>query len=350
MKRSIIIFILSFVLSSSFAQNADIAQAGVAVYDATNTAPVTAIAQGQDAIFKFSVTNLVTGTSAMIPANSVKAVFDFPTLAGGIKPYIYGGPASFVSGYFKWTYNSNAEVLMGTNISPIPAGAGDAEVQVKVTGIADGVGHSNLNLTQGKGISDNTSNNVSVAQLIVGGTVPVKLGAFTVTPDHCNAVLNWATLSESNFNHFDIEYSPDAITFIKIGAVQSKNLSAGAIYKFTYAQLNGDGFYRLKLIDNDGRFFYSETVRTRTTCTDQAKILVYPNPLRYDQKLIVNISGYEGKITGELFDNAGQRVKTYELLNSANTLSVGNLSAGVYMLYIKSDTKNKESFKIIITR
>lgn len=350
MKISIIIFLLGFVVNTTVAQKCDIAQAGIAVYDVTNSSPVTVIGQGEYAIFKFSVTNLVTGTSGVIPANSVKAIFDFPTLQGGIKPYSYAGAQTFVSGYFTWTYNSSAEALIGTNTIAIPNGAGDASVEVKVKGVSLGIGHSNLNLSQGRGISDNTSNNFSVAQLIVAAPVPVKLSSFTVMADRCNANLSWSTLSESNFKQFEIEYSPDAITYIKIATVKGKNLAAGADYKFGYAQVSGDGFYRLKLVDIDGRFFYSDVIHTRTTCTDQARIIIYPNPLRFNEKLMVDISGYQGKISGELFNEAGQSVKLYELNNGVNTLSVINLPAGVYMLYVKTESKTKETFKIVISR
>jgi hypothetical protein len=349
----ILFFLLTFFVNFSNAQNCDIAQAGVAVYDAANTAPVLSVSRGQDANFKFSISNAGTGTGCSIPANSVTAIFDFPTLAGGIKPYIYSGPASFVSGYFKWTYNSSEEVLLGTNTTAIPSGQGDLNILVKIRGNAGGSGHSNLNLTQGGGASDNTANNFAGAQLKVteNSSLPVLLSAFTVTPDKCNALLNWTTASsESKLSHFEIEYSPDGRTFIKIDNVAGKNSNAGADYKFSYRQLNGDGYYRLKLVDKDGSFGYSNTVHAITNCSDKSKVLVYPNPISYDQKLIVAISGYSGKIKGELYNATGQKVTVYSLINSANELSVMNISAGVYMLKIRSEDGESASFKIVVTR
>jgi len=349
MKVILLIFILGFSLSTSLAQNCDVAQAGVAIVDDANISPVSLIATGQEANFKFSVSNLGAPGCA-IPANSISAVLDFPKLSTGARPYVYTGPASFVSGYFTWTYNNLEEVLEGTNTMAIPGGSGDADILVKVRGNAIGAGYSNLNITQGKGVSDNTGNNFSRAQLVVTAPVPLKLSSFTVIADRCDALLSWSTLSEINFSHFDIEYSPDATTYFKIGTVQGKNISTGADYKFSYTQLNGNGFYRLKLVDKDGRYQYSDIDHIKTNCTDQAKVLVYPNPLHFDQKLVVNISGYPGKIAGELFNTGGQRVSEYSLANSANELSVRNLPAGVYMLYVKGDDTETKSFKVIITR
>jgi hypothetical protein len=344
---------MMFLLSYCNAQNCDIAQAGVAVYDAANTAPVTSVSRGQDANFKFSISNTGTGAGCTIPANSVTAIFDFPTLAGGIKPYIYSGPAAFVSGYFTWTYNSSEEVLLGTNTTAIPNGQGDVNILVKVRGNAAGSGHSNLNLTQDGGTADNTANNFSGARLTVtaNASLPVILFSFTGTTDNCNTLLKWTTKTEeSNFSHFDIEYSTGTQAFIKAGTIEGKAAVTGADYTFTYHQLNGIGYYRLKQVDKDGRFEYSNVIRVNINCGDKGSVLVYPNPLSYDQKLIVAINGYTGKIKAELINANGQKVRVYDLINSTNELSFLNVSAGAYMLYIKSEDGESESFKIVVTR
>jgi hypothetical protein len=353
MRVSILICLLCFFLKTSIAQNCDIAQTGVAVYNAANTAPVAIINTGQNANFKFSIANFGTDPGCTIPANSVTAIFDFPTLAGGIKPYIYNGPLSFVSGYFSWTYLSADEVLLGTNTTAIPNGLGDANILVKVIGNASGAGSSNLNLAQGNGISDNTGNNYSGAQLTVvnNSPLPILLASFTAVPDKCDALLSWATRTEeSNFSHFEIEYSPDARTFVKLGTVPGKAVTAGADYKFIYRQLNGNGYYRLKQVDKDGRFEYSKVIRTTTNCSDKGRVLVYPNPINYDQKLIVNISGYAGRIRAELFNADGKKVSDYNLVNGANELPVLKVSAGVYMLYVRGEEGQAESFKIVVIR
>jgi hypothetical protein len=353
MKPTFLTFLLGFFLNSSMAQNCDIAQAGVTIYNATNTSATTNVQVGQNANFKFSITNMGTDAGCSIPANTVTAIFDFPVLSGDIMPYIYDGPLSFISGYFTWTYNSDAQVLIGKNSTAIPHGMGDANILVKVKGNVSGSGHSNLNLTQGGGTSDNTGNDFAGAQLLVtaNSALPVILSSFTGAPDKCDASLKWTTKTEeSNFSHFEIEYSPDARTFIKVGIVQGKAISSGADYKFTYRQVNGNGYYRLKQVDKDGKFEYSNSIRVSTNCNDKARILVYPNPLSYDQKLIVTISGYTGKIKGELYNAMGQQVTVYNLVNSANELSVMNLSAGVYMLYVKGEEGNADSFKVVVTR
>lgn len=353
MKVTILVLLLGFFLnvSTATAQHCDIAQTGVAVFNESNTIPISDIAPGEYANFKFSIGNFGSDLGCSIPANSVTATFNFPTLPGGIKPYIYNGAASFVSGYFTWVYNAATEILEGRNTTAIPNGLGDIEVLVKVKGIAGGVGMSDLRLIPGTGVTDNDANNYSVAQLIVlQGSVPIKLSFFVARPDKCDAILNWKTATESNFNHFEVEYSADGFTYIKVGVINGRNMSTGASYGFTYNQLSGPGYYRLKMVDNDGTFKYSEIVLVTTKCKGNGKILAYPNPLNYDQKLVVNISGYEGNLTGQLYTDVAHKLSDYELINGPNTISVIDLPAGVYMLRIKHDGKEVTSFKIIVTR
>jgi Secretion system C-terminal sorting domain len=354
MKRiSTIIAFMVFWGAAARAQVCDVAQRGVAIYDASNTSQVASVPVGQVANFKFSVTNLGTDPNCSIPANSITAVFDFPTMSGNVKPYIYDGPPVFVSGYFTWTYNADAEVLMGTNTMAVPYGAGDNGILVRIKGNASGSGNSNLNLTQGMGISDNASNNFSGARMIVSAAspLPVDISSFTVTTEKCDAVLKWKTESESRFSHFEVEYSPDGTGYIKITTIQGKNSISGAEYGFTYTQLNGMGYYRLRMVDINGNAGYSKAVRVTATCQNKGRVLVYPNPINYDQKLVVNISGYTGSITGELFNATGQKVSAYNLANRSNEISVMNVSAGVYMLYIRTTgSDEKVSFKVVVTR
>jgi hypothetical protein len=349
MKTTFLTCLLACLLGGTFAQNCDIAHTGIALFNEINTAPIASVATGQRANFKFSIANFGSDVNCSIPAYSVSAVFELP--AGG-KAYRYDGPETFTSGFFTWKYVAADNVLKGTNILPIPNGKGDADVLVKVKGIASGAASSRLFLTQKNGISDNWANDLSATLLKVTGDKlpPVSLSSFTVSDDKCNAVLNWTTGSEEpEFSHFDVEYSADGATFIKLGTVKAKNQSAGASYTYSYFQLTGNGYYRLKQASKDGKFEYSKTERTTTACTEKGKVLVYPNPILYTQKLIVNISGYGEKINGELFDASGQSVKSYVLSNGKNELSILNLSQGSYMLYVKSNG-NTESFKLVITR
>jgi hypothetical protein len=95
--------------------------------------------------------------------------------------------------------------------------------------------------------------------------LPVTLQSFHVEKNRKTALLSWASATEENFSHYEIEHSADGISFNKIGQV----LSTG--YNSNYSYTDDDAFnessiayYRLKMVDEDDSFSYSqiETVRT----------------------------------------------------------------------------------------
>jgi len=350
MRTILFISCLCLLANTSFTQNCDIAQVGMAVKNAANTIPVNNIAPGQTANFSFTIKNAGSGGCA-VPAGSVTALFDFPTIAGGVMPYVYAGPPSFTSGYFSWTYNSRVQVLMGTNTRDIPTGLDDVLI-VRVRGNATGSGNSNLNITQGKGISDIAANNFIGAKLVVSGagSPSIDLSSFTAIAARCAIRLNWTTISEAELSHFDIEYSNDGFSFNKIGSVAAKNLASGATYEFGNTAGVAKGYFRLRQVGKDGQSLYSDDVFATTGCSEKAKISLYPNPVRSDQKLVVNISGYDGKITGELYNSLGQIVKAFSLANMANELSLEKLTAGTYLLQVKEEGGAMQSFKVIVNR
>jgi hypothetical protein len=342
-----------FITMAGFSQSADIALRSFNVVDASNTSAVTTIAVGEEAQFKYSIQNgLPGGTVADIPANSVRAIISFPTTNGNIRPYVYYGPSSFVSGYFTWTYNPSSEVLVGKNTTAIPAGQGDMDVLVRVKGYQEGIASSSLNITQGRGISDDINNNYGSAQLIVTSSpLSVNLTSFTISATKCDATLRWESHEEVNFNRYDIEYSRDGINFVKVASVAGRG--NGSIYTYLYTQLSGLGYYRLKMVDNGGRYVYSEVLKANTSCVNVGNVSVYPNPVKHVEKLNVNISGYQGAIKGELFNVSGQRMEVYEFVNGLNELSVSKLSAGVYMLDVIVSGNNdvqKKTFKVVVLR
>jgi hypothetical protein len=352
MKYLFLICCLGLSLVAAKAQNSDIGQERFAFFNESTNTPVSSILVGESALIKYSIKNLATAGDD-IPANTVKVILSFPTTNGNIRPFIYDGSPSFVSGYFTWTYNSDKEALVGENNQAIPAGTGDQDVEIRIRGNEAGIASSTLNIRQGRGISDNIGNNYASARLtVVSAPLPVRMGEFTATPNKCDVILNWKTLSEYNFSRFDIEYCTDGMSFIRVGSVLSKGLPGGSSYTFNFSQVSGIGYYRLKIVDNDGRYYYSSVQKATTTCDTHGLISVFPNPVRTFQKLTVNIVGYDGKATGELYDAAGQRVQSYVLVNGTNELSVSRLPSGVYMLdvLITGTESKKQTFKIVVTR
>ena len=91
------------------------------------------------------------------------------------------------------------------------------------------------------------------------GLLPVTLIDFRANKYNETVVLNWYATRETDFKSFDIERSIVGIHFTNAGLVKGQNL---ANYSFTDNNLPDakNVFYRLKLIDIDGKFTYSKVV------------------------------------------------------------------------------------------
>jgi hypothetical protein len=110
--------------------------------------------------------------------------------------------------------------------------------------------------------------------------LPVELLSFTATPYQDKAQLTWATASEQNSAYFDIERSTDGNIFSKKGTLAAAGNSISTQeYAFEDATpiTTPITYYRLKMVDADGSFSYSEIRKVERTLTNGA-IAVYPSP------------------------------------------------------------------------
>lgn len=114
------------------------------------------------------------------------------------------------------------------------------------------------------------------------GILPVELISFTGKPMKNKAVtLNWATATESNNKQFEVEYSTDGKVFKMIDKVKG----AGSTfirqdYAFEHrAATAGINYYRLKQVDYDGAFEYSNVISVELS-TKLGSYRVFPNPVK----------------------------------------------------------------------
>jgi hypothetical protein len=165
------------------------------------------------------------------------------------------------------------------------------------------------------------------------GVVPVTITAFVGTKQNESVLLKWFATQETNFRHFEIERSSDATNFYKIGEVAGRNL---ANYSFTDNNLPAGSivYYRLKMIDADGRFSYSTTVATRLN-NNFSNALVYPNPtsaalnIKLTQALTTNTTLVITDVTGRLLKQQNISRGQFSI-----NVDVAALPAGRYFIKI----------------
>ena len=124
------------------------------------------------------------------------------------------------------------------------------------------------------GVSFTDANNgtaVGEAGLILrttNGGVPVELTSFTATSNGKEVILNWSTATELNNQGFEIERSEDNISFNTIGFVPGFGTTTEPkSYSYSDQSVNsGTNYYRLKQVDYDGSYEYSDVVEVEFQC------------------------------------------------------------------------------------
>ncbi len=171
------------------------------------------------------------------------------------------------------------------------------------------------------------------------GELPVDLVAFEALLDGGDVVLGWETASETNNAGFDVEQL-DGAGYTKIGFVDGQGTTDIAQqYAFTVSNLGpGQHTFRLKQIDFDGAFEYSETASISIDAPASLAISeAYPNPFNpvtlisvsvaRSQQIRVEAYNYQGQRVGLLFDGTLEANLEKELRFDA-----GNLPSGSYLI------------------
>jgi hypothetical protein len=113
---------------------------------------------------------------------------------------------------------------------------------------------------------------------VINGILPVRLNWFRGTATQQQVELSWQSLNEVNNDHFVIERSTDGVLFSTVDSVRAVGI-APHIYSYTHqSPATGKSWYRLKQVDMDGMYQYSQLILVTINSTSPS-ITVYPNPV-----------------------------------------------------------------------
>jgi hypothetical protein len=167
--------------------------------------------------------------------------------------------------------------------------------------------------------------------------MPLDLISFAATADNANTKIVWTTANQDNVNRFEIERSSyNGGTFTVVGTVAANNAISGS-YSFTDVNAKASidkGFYRLKMIDNDGRFAYSRIALvnfgTTLATTIRPTVVTAGQPVT----LYTGASNQRSYI-GSVYNAAGHLVQQWNgTSGSYRTIETGNLAKGVYLIRV----------------
>ena len=181
----------------------------------------------------------------------------------------------------------------------------------------------------------------------------VKLGAFTATKQRDETVLlNWNTFSENDNNYFVIEHSVDGKNFTGIAKrLSNGNTSSGYNYDYIHTTpVSGANFYRLKMVDVNGRAEYS-SIRRVILGKDNYSITIFPNPAKNKATLMLDAKDGEALFI-KLIDGAGRMAKQQFVIvrNQQSELNLEGVQSGVFVVIATNRDGRQFKTKLMISQ
>jgi alpha-tubulin suppressor-like RCC1 family protein len=251
--------------------------------------------------------------------------------------------------------NQNSPILVATNVIDIFAGE-DFSYVLKADGTLWATGTSkpgvngflgsiwmNLPNIQRNVFTqiDPTSPPMNLCAPKVWGVVPIKLSIFTCVANGNTAYLNWQSAEEINAGKYMVEYSKDGSNFQSIAIINAKG--SNSKYNYIHQQVSGTAFYRLKMMDKDGSFKYSE-IRV-VKFDSKAGFTIAPNPAN-DIVYVFTKSNIIIKSI-QILSIDGQVVKILNSYNNGQEISISNLAKGTYILKVLYQNNEMEYRRFI---
>lgn len=176
------------------------------------------------------------------------------------------------------------------------------------------------------------------------GNIPVELVSFGAFIKNSEIVLNWLTATEVNNRGFEIERMADKIRWDKIGFVPGNGTTTETNqYEFidSEIEMKSSYYYRLKQVDYNGTFTYSEIIEIKTDILNSFNLKQnYPNPFNPNTKIGFQIAN-SGFVSLKVYDIIGSKVATLVDENKPAGVykidfDAGDLPGGVYFYQLKA--------------
>lgn len=188
----------------------------------------------------------------------------------------------------------------------------------------------------GNGIQTITGNNnteIFMLRYNPGFMLPVEFTSFLLSKTESDVLLKWQTASEKNALLFELERSTDGLNFSMIAKIPASGNSSVPV-NYTYTDRNAASgknvlYYRLKQLDINGTFSYSEVrLLNAETLTDENH-LIYPNPV--SDILSISLSNFTD-VLYTITDAAGQIILKGLLTSQQTALDLSEIKPGIYFL------------------
>ncbi|WP_254563003.1 Ig-like domain-containing protein [Dyadobacter diqingensis] len=185
--------------------------------------------------------------------------------------------------------------------------------------------------------------NTATVTVDLSTPLPVTMISFEANKEGLTSLLTWATSIEMNSDRFEIERSPDAKNWDKLGEVSAAvNSEVRTNYHFTdETPESGMNYYRLKMVDRDGTFAYSRIRSVNFPEFAWAKL--FPNPVSDVLQIVISNKRVR-KI--RLIDSFGHVMYDGQVTAASIKLDMKSYAHGIYFIHLEQEDGTVRVFKI----
>ena len=236
--------------------------------------------------------------------------------------------------------NDSTWIWVKTNVPASELEAGAPEVTNFVTAGVDTL--NAFAIRQASSVPDFVIDGIRVSQTWSDVALPVELTSFSSSVNGSTVSLSWITASELNNKGFEVERKAEGADFTTVGFVSGKGTTTEITdYSFVDNVSAGSYTYRLRQVDFDGSFAYSNEINVDvTTATSFELGQNYPNPFNPSTSISFSLAK-ESQVNLSVYNLLGEKVATLvNIVLAAGSHTVDftatNLTSGMYLYKIEA--------------
>ncbi|MEO8413678.1 MAG: choice-of-anchor tandem repeat GloVer-containing protein [Ginsengibacter sp.] len=176
------------------------------------------------------------------------------------------------------------------------------------------------------------------------GPLPVSLLSFTGSNNGHDNQLSWKVTNQQLLHYYQLQRSLDGKVFSPVADINNAGTTSYTYNDYIDASLAQLYYYRLKLVDIDGKFTYSNIVAIKIDAGSPFVIL--PNPVH--NILFVQAKGANEPAIFQVVDGTGRTLKEIKVTLAGTTsfsMDISTLSKGLYYLVLlKNDQAETRKF------
>lgn len=188
-------------------------------------------------------------------------------------------------------------------------------------------------------------------------TLPVDLISFSASYSDQLTSLKWASENEVNFEKFVIERSATGSDFAPVGEKRASGRTGRNNYDYDDDLTTASGsifYYRLKMVDIDGKFTYSPIVLVKKEAKTINGITISPNPIASGSTSVRFTASRPTTVDFKVVDISGkivlqQKSKAYDGNNTITISNLDKLKPGTYVLQMMNEGESSV-IKFSVTR